>query len=89
MKKRRKCGEKHRWDGMALLVVTGLPSSGRSTRVDELARFLEAKIADHPTLSQVRVLRGEDVHADLSVYECMCLFLTQPKNPRAVLVPLI
>ncbi|SHO77303.1 Similar to S.cerevisiae protein KTI12 (Protein that plays a role in modification of tRNA wobble nucleosides) [Malassezia sympodialis ATCC 42132] len=54
---------------MALLVVTGLPSSGRSTRVDELARFLEPKIADHATLSQVKIVRGEDVHADLSVYE--------------------
>ncbi|WFD19094.1 kti12, chromatin associated [Malassezia caprae] len=54
---------------MALLVVTGLPSSGRSTRVNELAHFLEGKIADHPTLSHVKIVRGEDVHADLSVYE--------------------
>ena len=74
---------------MALLVVTGLPSSGRSTRVDELARFLEPKIADHATLSQVKIVRGEDVHADLSVYECKSLGLSQPINPRAALVPRI
>lgn len=84
-KKVHKCGEPS--FHMALLVVTGLPSSGRSTRIDELARFLEGKITGHPTLSQVKVVRGEDVHADLSVYECKCAGLMQPKKVRVALVP--
>lgn len=71
---------------MALLIVTGLPSSGRSTRVEELTLFLEDKIKNHPILSNVQVVRGEDVHADLHVYECVLDRLTQHLPRRAALV---
>lgn len=54
---------------MALLVVTGLPCSGRTTRVQEIRANFESRLASSPTLSSVRVVQDADVHVDRHVYE--------------------
>ena len=60
---------------MALLVVTGLPCSGRSTRVKEIQSYFESRLESNPSLSRVCVIQDADVHVDRHVYECM---LTAP-----------
>ena len=48
---------------MALLVVTGLPSSGRSTRVAEIQRHFDDRIRDSAQFKRVVVLTDDDVYA--------------------------
>lgn len=54
---------------MALLVVAGLPSSGRSTRVADISRTFENAIRDNAKLSRVAVVTDDDAHAGRDVYE--------------------
>ena len=55
---------------MALLVVTGLPSSGRSTRVAEIQRHFDDRIRDSAQFKRVVVLTDDDVYAGRAVYDC-------------------
>lgn len=69
---------------MALLVVTGLPCSGRTTRAQEAAKYFEAQISSHPKLKEVVIIGDEDIHVDRSVYECKRMCLTSSsENGRA------
>ena len=55
---------------MALLVVAGLPCSGRTTRVNEIAAYFEKQIDTVPQLERVLVLRDSDIHVSRDVYAC-------------------
>ena len=55
---------------MALLVVTGLPCSGRTTRALEIQAYFESQLAQTPSLTSVVCITDDNVHVDRSVYEC-------------------
>lgn len=65
---------------MALLIVAGLPCSGRSTRVAETQAYFETHLAEVPSLARVTVVTDEDVHVDKSVYEGASFVLPSAKN---------
>ena len=58
--------------GMALVTITGYPSSGKSRRAQQLKEYLESKLADSeyrgPTLKVV-VLSDDGLNLSRSVYD--------------------
>lgn len=57
---------------MALVIVTGLPCSGRTTRAREVHAAFEARLHEVPSLSRVVRVCDDDVHVDKSVFDCTC-----------------
>ena len=57
---------------MALITITGYPSSGKSRRAQQLKEYLENKLADpgyHGPTLKVVVLSDDDLNLSRSVYD--------------------
>jgi len=57
---------------MALITITGYPSSGKSRRAQQLKEYLESKLADpeyHGPTLKVVVLSDDDLNLSRSVYD--------------------
>ncbi|WFC95101.1 kti12, chromatin associated [Malassezia brasiliensis] len=54
---------------MALVIVTGLPCSGRTTRAKEIQRAFQARIAEFPSLGRVVRVSDDDVHTEKQAFD--------------------
>ena len=57
---------------MALITITGYPSSGKSRRAQQLKEYLEKKLGDpeyHGPTLKVVVLSDDDLNLSRSVYD--------------------
>jgi len=57
---------------MALITITGYPSSGKSRRAQQLKEYLENKLADpeyHGPTVKLVVLSDDDLNLSRSVYD--------------------
>ena len=55
---------------MALLIVAGLPCSGRSTHAAAIERYVGERL-EGTGMDSVVCVRDDDVHASRAVYDCM------------------
>lgn len=55
---------------MALVIVTGLPCSGRTTRAMEMQRAFESRLAETPNLGRVVRVSDDDVHTEKQAFDC-------------------
>jgi len=61
---------------MALITITGYPSSGKSKRAQQLKEYLESKLADpeyHGPALKVVVLSDDSLNLARSVYDGICV----------------
>ena len=57
---------------MALITITGYPSSGKSKRAQQLREYLESRLADpeyHGPTLKVAVLSDDNLNLSRSVYD--------------------
>jgi hypothetical protein len=56
---------------MPLILLTGLPSSGKSRRAQQISDYCKQRCLDEKLSMEVMLIRDETLHSGKTVYDCM------------------